>query len=224
MNFKNKLLELTNRQIYDALNTYTNKYPRTNPKPPFYLYEKILAKYKNGYLIEKLILDDDFHKLLYVTLDSWGMNRRKAKLYSFDEFSSSLKNHSTCILELNKVNTITDFFDNKNNQTIVSCLWSNLKISNTKSQVVGTSKIMHFLFPNVFSPIDRKYITNYFRETTCIPSNEYEYFIQIHKYYNEFKQKNNKVLNIEKCLYKQKYQYNQAKIFDDIVIGLMKTN
>jgi len=51
-----------------------------------YLYKEIMKMHWKHNDVKKLLDDKQFLELIYVTLMSWGMNRRAAKLVPFEEF------------------------------------------------------------------------------------------------------------------------------------------
>ena len=69
--------------------------------PSIYLYQKIFEKQKMvNYQVEKLISDREFLELVYVTLVSWNMNMRGAKMVDINMFVESIQGFSKNIAQL----------------------------------------------------------------------------------------------------------------------------
>jgi hypothetical protein len=108
--------------------------------------------------ISDLVADPDFHGLVYRTLISWDMNYRNAKLVSLTEFSKGIKTVSDKICELSAF-SMDELGDGSLSVVIAGLedLFRNFKVMESKSQIVGCSKALHFLLPRLVTPIDGKY-------------------------------------------------------------------
>jgi hypothetical protein len=132
--------------------------------PSIYLYRKIFEKQKSaGYRVEKLILDQEFLELMYVTLVAWGMNTRAAKMVDYDTFIDSIKKFGNSISQLEDKELCLlseDGLERVLQQ--LKPIFMGLKVMKSKSNIVGVSKTIHFLLPRLVPPMDREYTMNFF--------------------------------------------------------------
>lgn len=133
--------------------------------PSLYLYKKIIEKHRKCNDLDGLLDDDDFLELIYITLDAWNMNQRGAKLIPFEELKKS-------VLKIDNRSLLKDLYAYKLNllsendlDIVVSKIkqiFYTLKVATTKTKIVGISKALHFLLPDLIMPIDRRYTLNTF--------------------------------------------------------------
>lgn len=94
---------------------------------------------------------------VYATLASWGMHRmgkRGSKMQSFDVFHRSIERLQDRLVEAQKF----DFRKmNDQNWTILKEIFEGLNVMASGVSLVGNSKVMHHILPNVVPPIDREY-------------------------------------------------------------------
>lgn len=104
---------------------------------------------------------DRFSEHIYALLASWGMHRMGSggsKILDFVEFSNSLKVVWNIALQLQK----------KEPGSLCESDWENLKkvfcsirCMATRTSLVGNSKVMAHLIPNLIPPVDRRYTLNF---------------------------------------------------------------
>lgn len=105
---------------------------------------------------------------VYATLASWGMHRMGAggsKMRAFEEFRASVEP-----LE-GKITQAQDFEPSTMNEAAWSTLrdiFSGLKVMASSTSLVGNSKVMHHMLPNIVPPIDREYTLRYLYGNTMI--------------------------------------------------------
>ena len=131
--------------------------------PSLYLYKKIIEKHQSQKDFDKLMKDDEFLELIYITLIAWNMDQRGAKLTSFIEFKESVLDSQHILKEM--YNYRLDSLSDKDLDIVlyeIEKLFNNLKVMKSKSKIVGVSKTLHFLLPNLIMPIDRRYTMNFF--------------------------------------------------------------
>lgn len=131
--------------------------------PSIYLYRKIIEKHKVDVPYLELLKDDEFLELVYVTLIAWNMNQRRAKLVSFDEFKDSIVKNKLSLHELHTCH-LSHLSDDDLPSILdkLEKLFSGMHVMQSKSRIVGVSKTLHFLLPNLVMPIDRTYTLNFF--------------------------------------------------------------
>jgi hypothetical protein len=132
-------------------------------------YREIINVHRNVQDIIKIIKNDDFCRNLYRTLEAWDMDKRGARLNEYDILKESILQHGPYLIDLykNKLDSISSLED-KNGQKIIRDLefvFCHLEVMKSKRRIVGVSKAMHFLLPDLVMPIDSTYTMPYFYET-----------------------------------------------------------
>ena len=149
-------------------------------------------------------------------LIAFKMNSRGARLCELTDFKKSIKKHADTIqslakYKLEKVKSTDDTF----NETIDS-LFDKLHLTQTKSSLVTFSKAMHFLLPDLFMPIDRRYTLRFFYEST--PINQKQCFLQVFEQCRQFAQEHSEILKAQvdktSC-----WNRNIPKVIDNIIIA-----
>ena len=176
------------------------------------LYNRILRFSRND------IGSDEFIELVYNMLIAFKMNSRGAKLCALPDFKKSIKKHADTIQSLAKyklenVKATDDTF----NETIDS-LFDKLHLTQTKSSLVTFSKAMHFLLPDLFMPIDRRYTLRFFYEST--PINQEQCFLQVFEQFRAFAQEHHEILKAQVDK-KSLWNRNIPKIIDNIIIAFV---
>lgn len=198
---------------------YTNQ--ETNfSGPSEYLYSRINEFHKKKSLTA--LLDDEiFYDYIYATLASWGMHRmgtRGAKMQEFTLFKESILNCKSELLSLDKL-ALETLQQNQIEQvkTTLSVIFDKLNIMQTKSKIVGISKTLHFILPNLIVPIDREY-TLWFFGIKNLKDLEYEKEIFI-RLFDEFVKISQK-LKLDKVEFERnQFQPSAAKLIDNAIIG-----
>ena len=132
--------------------------------PSLYLYRKIYERHLSvDYRVSELLPDQEFLDLMYVTLQAWNMDARKAKLEPIEKFSSSIRSFGDLIRDLSTKNldalTPLEFSSALKN---AKRLFVGLAVMESEARIVGVSKTLHFLLPKLFAPIDRTYTMPFF--------------------------------------------------------------
>lgn len=184
--------------------------------PSLYFYDCVLAYDFSDKFSE------DFFRISYLALQSWGMDSRGAKLAAFTEYKESLSDNKEKILKLK------DFCLNDLNDECFSALkdlFSNLKISATNAKIVSFSKLMHFYLPNLIVPVDRKYSFSFFYPhergiAAYYPSSlnaQFDVFKKMQEQYRDFSKMNFSAL--KKFISDTGWNRNVPKIIDNLIIG-----
>ena len=183
----------------------TQEYDKTSE-----LYNRILRFPRND------ITSDEFIKLVYDMLIAFKMNSRGAKLSAFADFKKTIKKHADTIqsfarYKLEKVKETDDSF-----KEMIDSLFDNLCLTQTKSSLVTFSKTMHFLLPDLFMPIDRRYTLRFFYEST--PINQKQCFLQVFEQFRAFAQEHHEILKAQvdktSC-----WNCNIPKVIDNSIIA-----
>jgi hypothetical protein len=105
--------------------------------------------------------DAIFLKLLYQTLNSWGIGQRGSKILNFDDFVRVLRRCEPVITSLETYR----LDDPSQGRDLADKLWSlidSLVIVNNEAKLVPCTKALHHLLPDLFVPIDRAFTRRFF--------------------------------------------------------------
>ena len=155
-----------------------------------YLYREIIERHQEKTL-QILLSESRFKELIYATLTAFNMNGRAAKMFDFKKFCENLENVQPYVSKLGSL----DFRDIKDEQELnkflldIEPIFKILNVMASKSQLVGVSKTLHFLFPKLIMPIDRKFTLEFFHLASSQDKDEawyvfrkiFEYFFGISK-------------------------------------------
>ncbi|MDO9579600.1 MAG: hypothetical protein Q7J06_03400, partial [Bacteroidales bacterium] len=105
---------------------------------------------------------------VYATLASWGMHRMGSggsKMQSFDNFAQSVEPLNDKITEAQSF----DFHEMTDIKwTVLKEIFQGVKVMASGTTLVGHSKVMHHMLPNVIPPIDREYTLWFLHGNTTI--------------------------------------------------------
>jgi len=122
------------------------------------LYRDIIAMHREYSDIEKLIDSKIFIPTLYRTLVEWDMNKRAAKMTSLETFKKSIEFWKDSLIRLYRYKLHDDIASELHNINItLEKLFCNIKVMESKRRIVGVSKTLHFLLPDLVMPMDSKY-------------------------------------------------------------------
>lgn len=150
--------------------------------PSIYFHKKVIGKIRNSERYEQLFHDDLFFDYLYATLASWGMHRMGkggAKMANFEDFK-----HSICLAKDNLLNlqqikleliTGEELLKVK---TKLSSVFDSIHVMESGSKLVGNSKAVHHLLPDLVPPIDRQHTLRFFYGHTNIYNEEKVIFLE----------------------------------------------
>ncbi len=94
---------------------------------------------------------------IYATLASWGMHRMGkggSKMLGFDEFQKSIDCLKERLVEARKF-TIHDMDDSR--WILLKEIFLGIRVMASLTSIIGNSKAMHHLLPDIIPPIDREY-------------------------------------------------------------------
>jgi len=137
------------------------------------LYKDIIKKHEEYHNdLEALLKDEKIYPLIMKTLKAWNMDQRGAKLTTVEKFKQSIlqNNLKENLIELSRYK----LFSTRRRQIeteiveLLENVFLNLKVMETKRRLVGGSKALHFLLPNLLMPIDNKYTMNFFSISTDV--------------------------------------------------------
>lgn len=123
--------------------------------PSLYFYRRIIEVWNERNDLNIFFQDNYNFELLYAVLVSWDMNSRGAKLKDFEDFRAN-------ILSCREILGALDDLANQGNYQFAQVAeplqeaYGSLSIMVTNGRLVSNSKLLHFLFPNMLMPMDRK--------------------------------------------------------------------
>jgi hypothetical protein len=136
---------------------------------------------------DKLLTQSNYIQLAYRTLEDWNMNQRGAKLAPVTEFRNSILRH---VNELSGMKSYRlEFLGSDGFVEVLSKLkplFFDLKVMQTRGRIVGVSKTLHFLLPNLVMPIDIRNILDLLylgAPYSSNPEKEFRYFEEIFEEY-----------------------------------------
>ena len=193
--------------------------------PSLYLYQKIFEKQKSAnFHIEKIISNQDFLELMYVTLVAWNMNMRAAKMVSLDSFSESIQGFGKNISQLGDIE-LQLLSGNELERVLqqLKPIFMGLKVMKSESNIVGVSKTLHFLLPRLVPPMDRRYTMNFFYGHNNYKSGDKEFTsfsILLREFHKVSRKLNLKTKDINNVL----WNTTVPKLIDNAIIGYISKN
>lgn len=111
-------------------------------------------------------LSDNHLEMIYATLTAWGMHRMgvtKTKMVAFNDFKIAILKEQNNLIELKELK-IEEIENSEIERVIekVNKICFNLKSSSSNSYLVGNSKTLAHILPNLVPPIDRQYTIRFF--------------------------------------------------------------
>ena len=177
------------------------------------LYEQILLSSR------KDVVSDNLIELVHKMVKAFGMNRPSVQLKELKDFEKLVKKHADTIqslakYKLEKVKATDDSFK----ETVVN-LFDGLCLTGTDAPLVTFSKTMHFLLPNLFMPMDRKYTLQFFsRSHLGSRENQKRTFLQLFEQFRQFAHEHHTILKAQvdknSC-----WNRNIPKVIDNIIIA-----
>lgn len=194
--------------------------------PSLYFHQRALQELNNSFLSTNHL------EMIYATLTAWGMHRMgetKTKIIEFDAFCKSIQKNENELLSLKELRIenlqekeFTELIKRLNN------ICFSLKVSVSNSKLVGNSKTLAHILPNLVPPIDRQYTIRFFRcedlnktPPNFSPDEEKTYFNYILKksYLLINSIKSDKRINID-----NNFNSSYPKIFDNLIVSYIKTS
>ncbi len=187
--------------------------------PSVYFYQQALIEGKQNFLSNRHI------EMIYATLCAWGMHRMgetKTKMVSFEVFKNSIVSLSSELEELRFLSL--DQFEcipTKEFQKIQNICFK-LKVSISNSKIVGNSKALAHILPNLVPPIDRQYSIRFFAKKLSNFKDLNEEIL----FYNHILQKCYELVQILKkdtnILIDTQFNSSLPKIFDNLLMTFLK--
>ena len=118
-------------------------------------YRDIISKHRKYADLNVLIASDDFLHSVRATLEKWDMNKRGAKLVDLSTMCLSIRSFEEHLINSYRYR-IEDLAESEIEEVSekLRVPFCGLKIMATKRCIVGVSKALHFLLPDLVMPID----------------------------------------------------------------------
>ncbi|MDP3063541.1 MAG: hypothetical protein Q8O40_10110 [Chloroflexota bacterium] len=128
------------------------------------LYRKIISRHRNSGGLGSLLDDDSFHKSIWDTLEAWNMAQRGAQLTSPPNLRRSILDHRPQLVDLYgyKLESLTEKESSGTVLPLLQNVFLGLRVMESKRRIVGVSKTLHFLLPDLVMPVDGTYTLPYF--------------------------------------------------------------
>jgi len=122
------------------------------------LYRDIIDLHRETADFDKLLQRKGFINMVQRTLIAWNMNQRGAKLTTETELEKSILQAKPSLMRLYqcRLEELTE----KTTEQVRSRLeivFGGIKVMKSKRRIVGVSKTLHFLLPDLVMPIDSTY-------------------------------------------------------------------
>jgi hypothetical protein len=133
-------------------------------KPCLYFHQRALETRKDPTSIRHL-------EYIYAMLVAWGMNRpgkNGAKMVSFKTFQESIYRSRECIIE---AQSFACCEMNAEKWNVLKDIFKSIRVMVSSTSLVGNSKAMHHILPNIIPPIDRKYTLLFLLGTKNLKNN-----------------------------------------------------
>ena len=179
---KKEILETLKNKIHTIDENYRSGKPLTK-------YKTVLENRKSEKDVRKYLLNENNVSDIYKTLEAWDMNKRGAKLRKVSEIKQSFEENIDCFIELEKMGADILEINLEKIKPILEKLYNKLHIMESKAKLVSFSKTLHFIFPNLFMPMDRKNTLNYFYSNFMDESFDKYYKILSFSYHLNFSRK-----------------------------------
>ncbi|MFZ3123232.1 MAG: hypothetical protein WA104_07755 [Thermodesulfovibrionales bacterium] len=166
---------------------------------------------------------------VYATLSAWGMHRMGkggSKMQSFDTFQRSVKQIQDALSEAQQF----DFLEMNNQKwSLLELIFRGINVMASGTSLVGNSKVMHHILPNIVPPIDREYTLWYLRGNTNIKNGLDDEWQLMRKIIAEFfipvaadKEFESKAKDWTARQNDYPWDTSILKVVDNLVIGLKK--
>jgi hypothetical protein len=187
-------------------------------------YRDLISMHRETNNLATLIEDEDFLIKLYNTLEEWDMNKRGARMCSSSALKESVKFWKNYLVELYDFKLYDDLDDKLTNiNERLEKVFSNLQIMESKRKIVGVSKALHFLLPDLVMPIDSTYTMPAFygyNKYSNSPKKEFRTFSEIFEKTFEI---TNRLQLSPADIDGVQWKTSVPKLIDNAVIGLLNS-
>lgn len=193
------------------------------PESSLYFHKRVIGMVRESGDYGKLLNDKLFLEFVYATLSTWGMDRMDggARLVKFENFQDSVLKNISLLKELSayKMNEV-DEGEIQKIKGELSILFDSLAVMEGK-KLVGVSKALHHLLPDLVPPIDGRYTLNFFYgSTNYTEKNQKDKFFAI---FEKFCSISRKVRLTDNDLTQRDWDTSIPKLIDNAIIGFISS-
>lgn len=146
--------------------------------PSLYFYQRAAEVRKSHYDLESILQDKDYLELLYATLVSWNMDSRAAKMKYYDDFCDNILSCTEVLKAIDEYAHNGKFLFDAVSE-LLAVAYQSLSLMESGGKLVSNSKLLHFLFPEMLMPMDRRNTLNFFYRNTGESMNKYLEIIKL---------------------------------------------
>jgi hypothetical protein len=176
-------------------------------------YKTVLNNRKKEKSVRAYLSNDKYISDIYQTLKAWDMNKRAAKLKEPSEIKKSFIENMDYFIQIEKIGEDILEINIENIIPIIKELYKKLRIMESSSRLVSFSKTLHFIFPKLFMPIDRRNALQYFYNDQANES--FKKYLDIFSFGYDIAHEN---LDWDKIVGKKEWNTTIPKILDNAVI------
>jgi hypothetical protein len=188
------------------------------------LYKELIYMHRNCGDIERLIENDIFLKKIYETLRKWNMDQRGARLAPVDDFMKSIRLMKDSLIKLYEYKLYGDMGkDILIIKALLKKVFCNLKIMESNRRIVGVSKALHFLLPDLIMPIDGKFTMAAFFGYNKYSTSLDEEFATFWKIFKETIEITERLELDPNDVDGVQWNTSVPKLIDNAIIGLIKS-
>jgi len=210
----------TKQEFLNYVDIYNSNYRVHSDSKDNYL--NLMKMYAEAEDYHTLLRNSNYISLAYQTLKDWNMDQRGAKLVGLSAFRNSILSYLESLARLKEYRL--ELLNTSELEKVLlelKSLFVNLKVMQTQARIVGVSKTLHFLLPNLVMPIDRENILSFLylgSKYSANPLREFGYFNEIFEGYRELCRK----LGLsEKDVDGVEWNSSIPKMIDNALIGFL---
>ena len=187
-------------------------------------YRKLIYMHRNQGKLQTLIEEEAFIKLIYATLEKFNMNQKGARMVALDDFKASIRSWKNNLVNLYEYK----LFELSNIDIIkikedLEKVFINLNIMESNRRIVGVSKTLHFLLPDLIMPIDGKYTLPAFFGRNKFAKTPQKEFMDFWYIFNESIDITERLELASSDVDGVKWNTSVPKLIDNAIIGLYKS-
>lgn len=216
-------------QIEDILSnasTYHDVYYKseTFSGPSLYFHRKCIESINSANW-------ERYLEYIFATLSAWGMHRMGKGGSKMNEFGTFMESVTSLKKEILQARSFSYKNLSLREWEIIEQIFYNIDVMASKTSLVGNSKVMAHLLPNLIPPIDRRYTLQYLYKNTNIQNDMAKEWSKVKCILSEFFYPLACNVSLEEKLImwntsQDKYRWDTSplKIIDNLIIGSFKTN
>jgi len=188
------------------------------------LYREIINMHRLTSDLDSLLNDESFYTKIMQTLEAWNMNQQGAELTSVDNFKESVLSLKSDLIDLYiyKLCSVNKVQINNSMMKLLKNVFVKLKVMESKRRIVGVSKALHFLLPDLVMPIDGKYTMFFFygyNKYSDDATAEFKTFADIFSKAHDITKK---LCLTQHDVDGEKWNTSVPKLIDNAIIGFLK--